>query len=391
MKNHQFLVGKSDLKVAFVSSYPPRHCGVGTFTRALEQVMNTLYLETPAQIVTINDQPYRYNRGVMFEINDQDPRSFAKAARLLNRSAVEVVNVHHEYGLYGGEAGEHILKFYENISKPVVTTFHSVLTRHSPKRAWVTQKIIDASTSIVVMTESAREMLLEIFSIDQDKIEVIPHGAPNVRPNQERAAKRELGFQNRFILSTFGLINPGKGIEFAIQALPEVVKRYPNVLYLVIGKTHPVYLRRYGDNYRRYLEDLVKQHTLGQHVRFVNRYLDYRTLVDYLKSTDIYLMLQTDPNQAFSGTAAYALGAGVPIIGTPTPFNREVLAQGRGALVPFEDDYTVRKKLLELISNEPRRREMSIRAYRSAREMIWPRVALDYVQLFDLALLNYLT
>ncbi|MBI3261343.1 glycosyltransferase family 4 protein [Candidatus Berkelbacteria bacterium] len=390
MNRKEFLVGKNDIRVAFVSTYPPRHCGVGTFTRALEQVMNTLYLDQPTKIVSVDDQVYRYGKAVSYRIRDTDPKSFTKAAHYLNRSPVEIVSLQHEYGLYGGEAGEHVLKFYQHIRKPVVTTLHSVLTKHSPKRAWVTQKILDASASVVVMTEIAKDMLLEIFTIDQDKIEVIPHGVPNIRPNQSAAAKRELKLEKRFLLSTFGLLNPGKGIEYALRALPEVVKQFPNVIYLVIGKTHPVHQRRFGEDYRRSLEDMVKQLNLGKHVQFVNRYLDYRSLVNYLKATDIYLMLQTDPNQAFSGTAAYALGIGSPIIGTPTPFNREILGDGRGVFVPFEDEYSVRRKLLQLIPDDERRKEMSMRSYRYARDMIWPRVALDYVQIFDLTLLNYM-
>lgn len=390
MNRKEFLVGKSDIRVAFVSTYPPRHCGVGTFTRALEQVMTTLYLDHPAKIVSVDDETYHYGGAVSYHINDNDPSSFIKAARYLSRAPIEIVNLHHEYGLYGGEAGEFVLKFYQHIRKPVVTTLHSVLNKHSSKRAWVTQKILDASASVVVMTDVAKEMLLEIFTIDEDKIEVIPHGVPNIRPNQSHAAKRELGFEKRFVLATFGLLNPGKGIEYAIRALPEVVKQFPNVVYLVIGKTHPVHQRRFGDGYRQSLEHLVDELHLGKHVQFVNRYLDYRSLVNYLKATDLYLMLQTDPNQAFSGTAAYALGIGIPIIGTPTPFNREVLGDGRGVLVPFEDDYSVKRKLLQLIPNRDRRREMSMRSYRYGRDMIWPRVALDYVQVFDLTLLNYM-
>jgi len=390
MNRKEFLIGKSDLQVAFVSSYPPRHCGVGTFTRALEQVMTSLFLSQPTKIVALNDQPYRYGNRVIYTINDQDAKSFAKAAQHLNRSPVEVVNLHHEYGLYGGESGEYILKFYEKIKKPVVTTLHSVLTKHSPKRAWVTQKILDASASVVVMTETAKEMLLEIFSIDEEKIEVIPHGVPNIRPNQSDDAKRQLKLDKRFVLATFGLLNPGKGVEYALQALPEVINRHADVLYLVIGQTHPVHQRRFGDSYRNLLEDMADQLGIKRHVKFINRYLDYRTLINYLKATDIYLMLQTDPNQAFSGSAAYALGVGTPIIGTPTPFNREILAAGRGEFVPFEDEYSVRKKLLQLIPNEPRRKKMSMHSYRYARDMIWPRVALDYVQTFELTLLNYL-
>lgn len=390
MNRKEFLVGKNDIRLAFVSTYPPRHCGIGTFTRALEQVMNTLYLGHPATIVSVNDGAYRYGTAVSYQIRDNDPKSFTNAAQHLNRSPVEIISLQHEYGLYGGEAGEHVLKFYQHIRKPVVTTLHSVLTKHSPKRAWVTQKILDGSASVVVMTEVAKDMLLEIFTIDEDKIEVIPHGVPNIRPNQSHAAKRELNLEKRFVLATFGLLNPGKGIEYAIKALPEIVKQFPNVLYLVIGKTHPVHQRNFGDGYRQSLEHLVEELNLGKHVQFVNRYLDYRSLVNYLKATDIYLMLQTDPNQAFSGSAAYALGVGAPIIGTPTPFNREVLGDGRGMFVPFEDEYSVRRKLLQLIPNKDRRKAMSMRSYRYARDMIWPRVALDYVQVFDLTLLNYM-
>lgn len=386
-----FLLGKTDIHVAFVSSYPPRHCGIGTFTKPLERVMNELYLSVPAEIVAVSDADYKYDKKVSWVIKDRTKKSFAQAADYLNQSKIEVVNVQHEYGLYGGEAGEHVLEFYGRLKKPVVTTLHSVLTKHSPKRAWVTQKILDKSSSVIAMTELAKQMLLEIFNIDEDKIEVIPHGVPNIRPNQQNQAKNKLKLTDKVVLATFGLLNPGKGIDFGIRALPEIIKQFPNLVYLVIGQTHPVWRRQHGEVYRHYLEKLVKDLDLRGHVKFINEYLDYQLLVDYLKATDIYLMLQTDPNQAFSGSAAYALGCGKPIIGTPTPFNRETLADQRGELVPFEDEYSVRKKIINLLSDGDLRREMSVKAYRYGRDMIWPRVALDYLKVFDLTLLKLIS
>lgn len=387
-QQHNLLVGKTDLKVAFLSSYPPRECGIATFTKPLERVLNELYLSSPAQVLAVNDEPYNYNKNVAFTIDAFKRASFKTAANFVNKSQIEVVNVQHEYGLYGGEAGEFLLDFYLNVKKPIVTTFHSVVPKHSPKRAWVTQKIIDNSATIVVMTEFAKEMLMEIFHIDDEKIEIIPHGVPNVRPNLKAQAKQKLGFANRTLLTTFGLINPGKGIEFGIQAMVEVVKHYPNVIYLILGKTHPVLLRNEGESYRRKLEGLVKDFGLGKNIKFVNRYLDYNNLVDYLIATDVYLMLQVDPYQAFSGTTAYALGCGTPVIGTPTPYNREVLADGRGQLVPFEDEYSVRKQILKLLNKPSLSDDMAMRAYRYGRDMIWPRVGLDYLKVFDLAILK---
>lgn len=378
----------SDLRVGFLSSYPPRRCGIGTFTRALVQTMSGLYLKAEPSILALSDNQYQYDSQVIIEINPNEAKSFRRAAHHINRSDIELVNVQHEYGLYGGPDGANILEFYRRIRKPIVTSLHSVLTKHSAHRATLTQQLFDRSSSVIVMTDLAKQMIEEIFAVEENKVEVIPHGVPNVRPNQGEQAKQKLDLARRIVLTTFGLIGPGKGIEYGIRALKRLVTRHPSLLYVVIGATHPVIKRRNGESYRESLKKLVTDLELENHVRFINQYVNYHELVEYLKATDIYLMLQQDQQQAFSGTISYALGTGKSIVATPTPYNRTVLASSCGLLVPFDDESSIAKQIKKILTNPDLRHQLELRAYRYGRDMIWPRVALDYLKTFDLALLK---
>lgn len=374
---------KSDLRVSFVSTYPPRQCGIGTYTLALARAMDQFFLKRKTKVIAISNKKYKYSPRVMFEISQQDRDSYKAAAEFLNATPCEVVNIQHEYGIFGGEHGEYILYFLENLRKPRVVTLHSVLRVHPVKRKGITQRILDLSDRITVMTHGSKQNLIDIFHVDPGKIHVIHHGVPNVRPDENGKAKKKLGLEGKFVLTTFGLINPGKGIEYAIGALPQILKEVPNVLYLVIGKTHPVVRENFGEVYRDTLEQEVRDLKLNGHVKFIDRYLDYHELVDYLKATDIYLAPQIDPNQSASGTVAYAIGAGCAVVATPTAYSQEVLANGRGYLVNFMDSEDIAKKVTLLYKYPELHDRKRLKVYLYGRRMIWPVVGLEHLKVFE--------
>lgn len=374
---------KSQLKLGFVSTFPPRHCGIGTFTIALARTLGNFFLYPDPQVVAISDQKYKYSPRVIFEIRQRRKEDYRVAARFVNESSLEVVNVQHEYGIFGGEHGAYILEFLRYLRKPVVTTLHTVLPNHPPKRKMVTQRILDYSDAVVVMTRGARDSLAKIFNVDPGKIRVIPHGAPNVRMEEHDRIKRQLGFSNRFVLSTFGFINHGKGIEYVLDALPHILKDYPEALYLIIGETHPVVRELEGEVYRDTLRQKVRDLGLSHHVKFVNRYLGIEELVDYLRATDVYVTPQINPHQASSGTLTYAMVTGCAIVSTPTNYANEILANGRGVLVDFLDSVAISRAVKSFIRSPERWERVRRRAYLYGRRMIWPAVGMEYVKLFE--------
>ncbi len=378
---------KTRVKIAFVSTYPPRKCGIATFTKSFVQIFDDLYIGNRIKIIAISNErkKFSYPSKVVFEIDQFNQQSYAKAAEFINRSDIEAVSLQHEYGIFGGEDGEHILKFLENVDKPVVTSFHTVLREHSDHRRKLMQRIIDLSDSIVVMTNSAKNILVEEFNVAPSKIKIIHHGVPNISFDDKAEAKERLGFTNKTVCLTFGLINRGKGIEVAIEAIRRLAKKFPDILYLVVGATHPDIIKQEGESYRKSLEKAVSEKGTNNNVKFINRYLDYRELVDYLKAADIYLAPQIDLQQSFSGTIAYALGCGNAVISSPTNYALEVLANGRGIIInPSAKQVT--KELKGLLSLPSKRRKMQLKAYQFAREMIWPKVGIEYLEVLESSL-----
>lgn len=372
---------KTNLKIAFISSYLPRRCGLATFTNSLIESFEN-YLENQVKVVAISDANYSYSPRVIFEIEEGNKNSYLKAANLLNASPIESVVLEHEYGIFGGKDGSYILDFLENINKPIVTSFHSVLKNHDRYRYDLTQKIINLSNSVVVMTKSAKNILVENMNVDPQKIFVVKHGVPNVRFDEKENIKEFLGYKNKIIFSTFGLLNRGKGIELAISTIENIKKEYPNVLYLIIGVTHPAILKKEGEKYRKYLTKLIKEKKLEDNIRFINNYLDYQDLVAYLKATDIYMAPQLDLNQSFSGTISYALGCGCAVISSPTIYAQEILADSRGIIVPLDSEI-MSSEILKLLKSPDNLRKLALNGYRFARTMIWPHVGLKYLQIVE--------
>jgi glycosyltransferase involved in cell wall biosynthesis len=368
-------------RVAYVSTYPPRECGIATFTKNLIDATEEVNGFRPT-VIAVNEKGaiYDYDRRVKWGIERDLAESYLEAADYVNSSSIELVNLQHEFGLFGGECGEYIKIFVESVKKPVVTTLHTVQEHFCPEALEVLKGIADKSAALVVIARSAIR-LLRNQGIAFKKCVVIPHGCPNIEFADSESVKELLGLKNRVVASTFGLISSGKGLEYAIQALPSIIEREPRIIYLVIGQTHPEVRKHEGEKYRNELMALVSELGLDEHVRFNNRYLSKRELIRYLQATDIYLTPYISANQISSGTLTYALGAGKAVVSTPYFHAQETLANNRGVFCKFKDSASIAEGI-SLLLNEEFRRNLQSRAYKYSRRFLWQNVATKYVKLF---------
>jgi glycosyltransferase involved in cell wall biosynthesis len=318
-----------------------------------------------------------YGPDVRWRIKQGDKESYRAAARAINESSVDVVNLQHEFGLYGvwrdGVYDDHCAPFLEELRKPVITTLHTVLPEPEPQIRETVRRIAERSTRVVVMAETAARLLADVYGISQRPV-VIQHGMPAIVPRGRHRLKRQLGVDHRAILSTFGLVDPRKGLEYMIAAMPEIVARHPNTLYLIVGQTHPELLKKAGEQYRNELVSKIESSGMSDHVRFVNQYLTQREIVDYLLATDVYVTPYLDLNQITSGTLAYALGAGKAIVSTRYLHAAEALADGRGLLVDVRDADGLARAVLAILDDPALKAELERRAYDYGKEMAWPNV-----------------
>jgi glycosyltransferase involved in cell wall biosynthesis len=371
-------------KVAFVSSYPPRECGIATFTKNLVIALTKLGTFRKPRIIAINEKEaiYNYDRRVKYQIRRDFQKDYFEAANWINSSKVQLVNLQHEFGLFGGEWGEYIISFLEKLQKPVVTTLHTISPDFEPKAQTVLKQIAKHNSKIVTMTNTATKILMD-YDIPRSKIEVIQHGCPDIAFVESDKIKPSLfGLKRKKVLSTFGLLSRGKGIEYVIKALPKVVNKYPEVVYLVIGETHPEVRKFEGESYRKELIKLVDDLNLYEHVKFHNRFLNERELIKYLQATDIYITPSLEPNQISSGTLVYSMGAGKAIIATPYLHAQEVLAEGRGLLCKFRDHRSITDRIIQLLEDEELRRNIEKKVYKYSRDFTWNLVAMKYAELF---------
>ena len=376
-------------KVALIGDYLPRKCGIATFTT---DVCRALVDGGAGEcfVVAVNDRPegYGYPPEVRFEIAEQDVRSYQRAADFLNFTNPEVVCLQHEFGIYGGPAGAHILALLRRVNLPVVTHLHTVLERPSPDQMRVMHELIRLSARLIVMTERGRRMLEEIYSAPADRIDLIPHGIPDMPFVDPNFFKDQFGVEGKRVLLTFGLISPTKGIEHVIRALPEIVKHVPDLVYIVLGATHPNLLREHGETYRLSLERLAADLGVKKHVAFYNRFVELEELKEFLGAADIYITPYLDPAQITSGTLSYAFGCGKAVISTPYWHAGELLADGRGVLVPFRDSEAIARELVLLVKDDVRRHAMRKQAYLLGRGMIWSQVAHLFAASFQQARLS---
>jgi glycosyltransferase involved in cell wall biosynthesis len=335
--------------------------------------------------VTDRPEGYHYPDRVQVEISENDPATYRRAADFLNFNNADVVSVQHEFGIYGGPAGSHLLTLLRDLRMPVVTTLHTLLVDPDHQQREVMNELATRSTRLVVMARKGLEILEDVYGVAADKVDIIPHGIPDIPFVESSFYKEQFGVEGRSVLLTFGLLSPGKGIETVIQALPGVIKRHPEVVYLVLGATHPHLLAREGESYRLRLERMAEESGVKDHIIFYNRYVSLEDLKEFIGATDIYVTPYLNANQITSGTLAYVFGAGKPVVSTPYWHAQELLADGRGVLVPFRDPEALAGRLCELLDDPPRMERMRREARRAGREMIWPAVAQNYLEAFQRA------
>jgi glycosyltransferase involved in cell wall biosynthesis len=374
-------------RVAFIGNSLPRQCGIATFTCDLTDALATAHRQTEVLVVPVNDVPegYDYPDRVLFEIAEKEIDSYRRAADFLNINNVDVVSLQHEFGIYGGPAGGHILALLRELRMPTVTTLHTVLREPEPSQRAVMEELAELSDTLVAMTSRCVDTLRDVYKVPNSKIEIIPHGIHDVPFVDPSFYKDKFGVEGKNVMLTFGLLGPGKGIEKVIEALPAIVQRHPDTVYIILGATHPTLRRQKGEAYRLSLQQLVKEKGVEANVIFHNRFVSIDELTEFLGAADIYLTPYPNLAQAVSGTLAYAAGAGKAIVSTPYWHAEELLADDRGVLVPVGDAEAVSEAVADLIDQPIRRDAMRKRAYMQGREMTWPKVARRYMDAFERA------
>ena len=374
-------------RIAFIGNYLPRQCGIATFTTDLCEAIAAEHSDTTCIAVPVNDIEggYAYPSRVRFELVEKDIESYRRAADFLNINSVDLVSLQFEYGIFGGRTGSHILALLRELRMPIVTTLHTILREPDQHQRRVLEEVAALSDRLVVMTRRGAEFLEEIYHVSPDKIDIIPHGIPDIPFVDPSFHKDLFGVEGKTVLLSFGLLSANKGIENVIAALPAILAKHPNVVYFIVGATHPHVLRHDGEAYRLSLQWLAQEKGVEGQVIFYNRFVSLEELVEFIGVTDIYITPYLNPAQIVSGTLAYTVGAGKAVISTPYWHAEEMLAEERGALVPFRDPAALAEQVIELLDNEAKRNGMRKRAYLYGREMIWPQVARHYMNSFQRA------
>jgi glycosyltransferase involved in cell wall biosynthesis len=374
-------------RIAIIGNYLPRQCGIATFTTDLCDAVSNEYGTERLFALPVNDpdSEYGYPERVRFELTEEELPSYERAAEFLNFTNVDLVSVQHEYGIFGGAAGSHILELLRNLRMPIVTTLHTVLREPNPDQHRVMVELAELSDRLIVMSQHSSQFLREVFQVPAAKIDVIPHGVPNLAFVDPNFYKDRFGVGGKSVLLTFGLLSPNKGVETVIQALPSILSHNRNVMYIVAGATHPHIRRREGDKYRESLQALAKDLRVEKNVIFHNRFVSPEEMMEFIGSADIYITPYRNEAQVVSGTLAYALGAGKAVISTPYWHALELLDQGRGVIVPFNDQGAIAEQTIHLLENEAERHAMRKRAYLYSRNMVWKSVAQDYMRTFQRA------
>ena len=376
--------------VAVIGNYLPRRCGIATFTTDLVEGLSAQAPDIDIWAAAMNDRPegYLYPGKVRFEISQNKLSDYGMASQFLNISQTDIVCVQHEYGLFGGPAGGHLLKLLGDLRMPVVTTLHTVLKDPAPDYRDVMCKLSELSDKLVVMSHEASVFLKEIYAVPEDKIAFIHHGIVDTPFIDPSFNKDKFDVEGKKVLLTFGLLSPNKGIENVLRALPVVIEKHPDVVYIVLGATHPHILESHGDAYRIMLQQLVRKLDLAAHVKFQNRFVEQKELWEFLGVADIYVTPYLNEAQITSGTLAFAMGAGKAIISTPYWYATEMLAEDRGRLVPFNDPDTMAAQIIDLLDNDVVRHAMRKKAYVFTRDAVWEEVSNQYLQLFNDVQLN---
>lgn len=374
--------------ILYISTYPPRECGIATFTQDTVNAFDREFgPKIKTKLLAINDNGtsiYNYPKKVCMQINETEMVDYLNRTEEINKSPdIKLVNIQHEYGIYGGDWGDYLLPFMELIKKPIILTMHTVLPNPEKKLKILTKALTEKANSVTVMTKTMANLLQEVYGVDKNKINVVPHGVHNVTFPSKSRAKKKLNLEGKTVLSTFGMLNRDKGIEYAINALPQVVAENPNIIYLIIGATHPVVRREEGEVYRNKLKKLIHKLKLNDNVKFYNKYVTLNELIEFLKATDVYLSPTLNPNQAVSGTISYAMSCACPIVATENQYAKDVIDSGRGYLVKFKNSNQIKKALLDILADKKARKEMGKNAYFYSRHMTFQNTAIAYFKIFN--------
>ena len=391
MYNVNLTVHKST--IVFLTTYPPRECGIATFTQDLfHYCQKFLGSGFNCKVAAFNLSPldtYKYPREVVWQIDQNNKEDYLQLARDINGDpSVVGAIIQHEYGIFGGVYGEKILFFMRECKKPILVSLHTVTPLPDSKKKKITEEIIELASTIVVLTKSSKELIERIYPKSIGKVFIIPHGIHPVPFSFQKEFKEKLELSNHIVLSTFGLLSRNKGIEYAIQALPSIIKKYPSILYIILGETHPVIRRNEGEKYRLELAKLITTLGLKKYVKFYDQYLSLHDLLEFLQATDIYMATAINPNQTVSGTLSYALGTGRAVISTDFAYAKEIVTPDIGRLVPIKDSPSLASALFELLKNKRDLRSMGRNAYNKTRSMLWSNVAKKYTNLIMKEILN---
>jgi len=369
----------------FISSYIPRKCGIATYTKDLTRAINLINPYSKSEIVALikPEDKIDYPPEVKLKINQYKVDSYIKAADYINKSKSDIVVLEHEFGLYGGDFGEYIIKLIELIKKPLIVTTHTIPDNTSEGYGLVLKDVLKFAEKVIAMMPESLQKLIKNYNCPKEKIEIIPHGVPDIPLEANDKYKKKKGLENRIILGNINLLSASKGLEYTIESLKKIKEQFNNVLYLIIGQTHPVVLKTEGEKYRKFLKEKIKQHGLQGNVEFINRYVSLKELVVWLKIIDVYITPYLDPQQSASGALAYAIGAGKICISTPYLYAKEVLAEGRGIIVPFRNSQAIADAVIDICENPQKKLRIENKTYKFGRLMTWYNVALQHLKLFD--------
>ena len=369
--------------ICFMGTFPPRECGIATFTRDLSHAIEKKFFpHLRSKIIAMNNNGiniYNYSSKVIYQISDTEREQYKKIAEKVNRNdSIKIISIQHEFGIFGGDYGKYLLDFLDVVRKPVIITFHSILPNPEKTRRKVVRAIAEKVWEIVVMTKKGEEILKKEYELTTP-IRVIPHGIPVVSYESQDNMKNKLGYKDKILLVSFGMISRGKGYEYVIESLPEAVKKYPNLVYLIVGATHPIVRKDEGESYRNFLDKKIKELKLTDNVKFYNKYVELKEIVQYLKAADVYVSSTLTPEQVTSGTLAYAMGCGRATISTPFLHAQDMINSERGMLLEgFNNSKGFTDAILKMLDNKNFRKDIEQNSYEYTRHMTWPNVALSY-------------
>jgi glycosyltransferase involved in cell wall biosynthesis len=372
------------LRIAHLGTYPPRKCGIATYTQDVVSAVHAYLPAAPPFVIAMtspNDDS-RYTWPVQHLLMQDDPDAYVEAARLVNRSGVNLVSVQHEHGIFGGEHGIYLSRFIDALNVPVVVTLHTVLPEPSETMAKAIREVVAKANEVVVLNSRAIPLLATAYGVPTGNVNVIPHGTPDVDPSRRPVVRERFGVEGQTVLSTFGLLGPGKGLEHAIAAVAKVAAKHPSLHYYILGQTHPGIVRESGETYREGLIRQAEEAGIADRVHFVNHYMTLDELCDWLLATDLYVTPYLNPHQIVSGTLAYAVAAGKPVLSTPYLHAQELLSGGRGVLTPFNNPEVMGCNLDAMLSDRAALDEMARRAWEFGRDTIWSSVARQYGDVF---------